>query len=103
MQIIEVLICSGLACTYNNSLKLKIAFENEIMKHGLQGLVKIQSTGCKGLCSGGPIVIIKPDNIIYHDLTEQDVPYIIQEHFIEGHPVNRLLFVPTDFGMEWSF
>jgi NADH:ubiquinone oxidoreductase subunit F (NADH-binding)/(2Fe-2S) ferredoxin len=65
--------------------------EQKIAEQGLSN-VKIDFTGCHGFCEQGPIAIIEPDDIFYTRLTVEDVDEIVQSHFIEGKPVERLFF-----------
>ncbi|MFA5761963.1 MAG: NADH-quinone oxidoreductase subunit F, partial [Dehalococcoidales bacterium] len=68
-----------------------ISLGTEIAEQGLSN-VKIDFTGCHGFCEQGPIAIIEPDDIFYTRLTVEDVDEIVQSHFIEGKPVERLFF-----------
>lgn len=45
------------------------------------------------LCEKGPIVKIIPDNTFYIRVTPEDVDEIITKHIINGHRVERLLYI----------
>ena len=45
-----------------------------------------------GPCSKGPIIKIVPDNIIYENLSINDVAKVVQDHLIGGKVVEELLF-----------
>jgi hypothetical protein len=34
------------------------------------------------------------EGIFYQLLTETDIPYLVEEHFLKGRPVSRLMFTP---------
>jgi (2Fe-2S) ferredoxin len=51
-------------------------------------------TGCLGFCRAGPIMVVYPEGIWYQPRTTEDIDEIVQSHFIEGQPVERLIIVP---------
>jgi len=90
----HLMLCAGTGCVSNNSFKIKEALEKEIKKHGLQDEILVVMTGCNGFCAVGPIMIVKPDGIFYQYLTEEDIPYLVEEHFLKGRPVQKLMYFP---------
>ncbi|MFA5629257.1 MAG: NADH-quinone oxidoreductase subunit NuoF [Dehalococcoidales bacterium] len=86
-----VYICEGTGCVSGKSSEIRKALEQKTAELGLTN-IKIDFTGCHGFCEQGPIAIIKPDDIFYTRLKVEDVDEIIQSHFIEDKPVERLLF-----------
>ncbi|MFA7217694.1 MAG: NADH-quinone oxidoreductase subunit NuoF [Dehalococcoidales bacterium] len=86
-----IFICEGTGCVSGKSHEIRLALEQKIAEQGLSN-VKIDFTGCHGFCEQGPIAIIEPDDIFYTRLTVEDVDEIVQSHFIEGKPVERLFF-----------
>ncbi|MBQ3791889.1 MAG: NAD(P)H-dependent oxidoreductase subunit E, partial [Clostridia bacterium] len=93
---IHALICGGTGCTSSNSQLVKEALEKEVEAKGLSEEVKVVQTGCFGLCSLGPIMIIYPEGTFYSKVTVEDVPEIVEEHFLKGRPVERLIYVEPD-------
>ncbi|MGQ9664086.1 MAG: NADH-quinone oxidoreductase subunit NuoF [bacterium] len=91
---LDLLICGGTGCVSNRSFIVKEALEKEIARRGLQGEVRVIATGCQGFCERGPIVIVQPDAIFYQRVTENDVPYLVEEHLIKGRPAKKLMYVP---------
>ncbi|HCC34257.1 MAG TPA: NADH-quinone oxidoreductase subunit F, partial [Ruminococcaceae bacterium] len=91
----QVLVCGGTGCTSGGSKKVLSAFENEIVKKGLEKEVKVVQTGCFGLCALGPIVIIYPEGSFYSMVKASDVSEIVEEHLLKGRIVKRLLFDET--------
>ncbi len=87
------MICGGTGCTASGSMKVKAALENELKAKGLDEEIKIVQTGCFGLCSVGPVMIVYPDGTFYSHVTEEDVPEIVEEHLLKGRPVTRLIHV----------
>jgi len=86
----HVLVCGGTGCTSGNS---KIIFDNFKSKLSERGVTDVQviMTGCFGLCSKGPIVVVYPDGAFYTHVKPDDVEDIVSQHLIGGVPVERLL------------
>lgn len=88
------MICAGTGCVANGSLKLKDALETEIIRRGLQNEVKIVLTGCNGFCAKGPVIVVYPEDIFYQMVKAEDVPHLVEEHFVKGRPVKKFLYTP---------
>ncbi len=85
-----ITICNGTTCINKNIRGLQNILEEQLVKHNLQDKVKINVSGCLGMCDKGPIIIVYPGYTIYGNLTEKDIPEIIQEHIIKNKPIARL-------------
>ncbi len=94
----DVLVCTGTGCVSNNAFKLRDALEAELKKHELQDEIRVITTGCNGFCANGPIAVVRPDGIFYQLLTQEDVPHLVEEHFVKGRPVEKLMYVPSRDG-----
>ena len=88
----HVLICGGTGCTSSNSLKIQEAMNTELAARGLENEVKVVLTGCFGLCALGPVMIVYPEGTFYSCVKPEDVPEIVEEHFLKGRPVERLVY-----------
>jgi NADH:ubiquinone oxidoreductase subunit F (NADH-binding)/(2Fe-2S) ferredoxin len=77
-------------------MKVKEAFEKELTKKGLQDEIEVVTTGCNGFCGVGPIMVVQPDGIFYQLLKTSDIPKLVEEHFIKGRPVTKLMYVPKE-------
>ncbi|MBE6576782.1 MAG: NADH-quinone oxidoreductase subunit NuoF [Ruminococcaceae bacterium] len=88
----HVLICGGTGCTSSNSLKIQEAMNAELIARGLEDEVKVVLTGCFGLCALGPVMIVYPEGTFYSCVKPEDVPEIVEEHFLKGRPVERLVY-----------
>lgn len=91
---IHLMLCAGTACVSTKSFKIKEVLEKELKKHGLDKEVSVVMTGCNGFCAVGPLMTVMPDGIFYHSLTEEDIPGLVEEHFLKGRPVQKLMFTP---------
>ena len=89
---IHALICGGTGCTSSGSAEIQEALHREIAAQGLEDEIKVVQTGCFGLCALGPIMIIYPEGVFYSKVTADDVPEIVEEHFLKGRPVERLIY-----------
>jgi NADH-quinone oxidoreductase subunit F len=90
----HIMLCAGTGCVSNKSLKIQEALEAELKKHNLQDEIRVVLTGCNGFCAQGPVMVVKPDDIFYQLLKVEDIPHLVEEHFLKGRPVQRLLYTP---------
>ena len=88
------LVCNGTGCVSNHAFDIQKVLEREIAKHGLENEVAIVATGCNGFCERGPIMVVQPENIFYQQLKEKDIPFLVEEHFLKGRPVQKLMYIP---------
>ncbi len=89
---LDVLICSGAACLSSHSAAVRDAISQEIKAHGLSDEVRIVETGCMGPCELGPVMLIYPDGAFYIRVKPEDAREIVEEHFLKGRPVRRLMW-----------
>ena len=88
----EILVCGGTGCTSSGSPKIREQLEELLKVRGIEDTVEVVMTGCFGLCALGPIMIIYPEGVFYSKVTADDVPEIVEEHFLKGRPVERLIY-----------
>ena len=96
----RVRICLGTGCTAKGAPKVLEAFRRAA--EPLEGelvAVETKCTGCHGFCERGPIVIVDPGNIFYHDVSEEDVAEIWSESVLGGRLVQRLLYIDQATGV----
>ena len=97
----HVFVCTGKSCSAVDSAEVKEAFERELKARGLQygkekkgrnpnGSVVLTECGSVGFCAIGPAVIVYPDGVWYAQVQPSDVPEIVEEHIVNGRPVERL-------------
>lgn len=87
----HVLVCGGMGCTSSNSDAIKKEFEVQLNKNKLDKEIKLVTTGCFGLCSEGPVVVVYPEGAMYTMVRPEDVKEIVEEHLLKGRVVKRLL------------
>ena len=93
---IELMICAGTGCVASGAFQIKKELERELEDRGLSGEIGIVTTGCNGFCGQGPLMVVVPDNIFYGWLTPKDIPNLVEEHFLKGRPVEKLMFTPSE-------
>jgi (2Fe-2S) ferredoxin len=78
-------------CYSKGSVDIVQKFMEVIEENDLSGDVMITNTGCFGICEKGPIAVVYPEGVWYGNLTEDDVETIVEQHFINGKPVQELV------------
>jgi (2Fe-2S) ferredoxin len=97
----HVFVCTGKSCSAVDSAEVKDAFERELKARGLQygkekkgcnpqGTVVLTECGSVGFCAIGAAVMVYPDGVWYAQVRASDVPEIVEEHIVNGRPVERL-------------
>lgn len=89
----HVMVCGGTGCHASDSPQIADLLEKEFDRRGLSDQVTVLQTGCFGFCEKGPILEIHPDNILYVEVSIDDVAEIVEEHFIQGRRIERLLYI----------
>jgi len=92
MKRLDVLVCSGAACVSSHSKDVRDAIAREVDQQGLTGEIRIVETGCMGPCELGPVLLVYPDGSFYIHVRPDDAAEIVEEHFLKGRPVQRLLW-----------
>lgn len=91
----QVLVCGGTGCQSSGSRKVLEALEDELKTQGIENEVLVVRTGCFGLCSLGPIMIVYPEGTFYAQATPEGVRRVVKEHLKEGNVCKDLLYKET--------
>ena len=97
----HVFVCTGKSCSARDSAEVLAAFEGELKQRGLlfgreakgknpRGSIVVTECASVGFCSIGPAVMVYPDGVWYAQVRSSDVREIIDEHLLQGRPVQRL-------------
>jgi (2Fe-2S) ferredoxin len=84
------------SCAAKRSLELQAYAKERCHKLGLKGRVRINKAGCLDECARGPAIVVygaedPPEGVWYTARTTADIDEIIDEHLVQGRPVQRLL------------
>jgi len=89
----QLMLCGGTGCHSTGSIAVKEAINNELKRHGLNEEVQVIETGCNGFCAVGPVMLVHPEGIFYQKLTLDEIPKLVEEHFLKGRPYKKLQYV----------
>ncbi|MAG13682.1 MAG: NADH-quinone oxidoreductase subunit F [Spirochaetales bacterium] len=91
-----VRVCAGAGCSAKDSTDLYGLISNTVKEDaastGSDESAEVISVGCHGLCAMGPIVVIQPDDVLYHGVQESDVEEIYRETIVGSRIIDRLLY-----------
>jgi NADH:ubiquinone oxidoreductase subunit F (NADH-binding)/(2Fe-2S) ferredoxin/Pyruvate/2-oxoacid:ferredoxin oxidoreductase delta subunit len=88
----HLMIGGGTASHASKSLPVKEAIEKEIQKRGISNRCKVFETGNDPFGTLAPAMVIYPEGIYYVHLTPEDTKDIVEQHLMEGKPVERLFY-----------
>ncbi|MCX7848198.1 MAG: NADH-quinone oxidoreductase subunit NuoF [bacterium] len=88
---LRVLICTGAVCEKKGASAVESALRARLGEFGLDDEVRILTSDCVGYCKQAPVMIVYPDDVMYVKVHPRDVHEIIEEHFLKGRPVRRLM------------
>ena len=84
----KIHLCAGAGCIASGALEVKEALEDALNKAHLQ--IPIVETGCLGPCALGPVIIIKPEDVLYEGVRPEDAEEIVHTHFKRKEVVKPL-------------
>jgi (2Fe-2S) ferredoxin len=88
------------SCGANHGKKLRSALKDAVKSAGLKHQVRINETSCLDQCEHGAVAVVYPDEVWYGFVHLKDVEEIVQEHLLNGRPVERLRLPQTCINME---
>jgi (2Fe-2S) ferredoxin len=89
----HLLACTGNHCNQKGAANVINRLRFELMRRKMNDRILLNTCGTIDLCDIGPNLVIYPDNIVYSNITEGDIPDIVS--FLAGGPVvERLLTGP---------
>jgi (2Fe-2S) ferredoxin len=97
----HVFVCTGKSCSAVGSAEVREAFDRELTARGLRfgtakkgrnpnGSVVLTECESVGFCAIGAAVMVYPVGVFYAQVRASDVPEIVEEHIVNGRPVERL-------------
>jgi (2Fe-2S) ferredoxin len=92
----HVLLCTGPSCCtpevgHAAWEKLKQCLKETGLASGPAACCRTK-VGCLRICCHGPTLVVYPEGTWYHGMTAERIPRLVQEHLIEGRPVEEWVF-----------
>jgi (2Fe-2S) ferredoxin len=92
----HVFLCTGPnCCTTEEGLaaweELKKLLKEKNLLTGERACYRTK-VGCLRICTHGPTMVVYPEGTWYHGMTRERIPRFVQEHLIEGRPIEEWIF-----------
>lgn len=95
---IHIFVCTNerknstrLSCGEQHGLLLIEKLKQTFAQYNIPGNIRIQRSGCLGICDFGPTIAIYPEGTFYVNVQLNDVEELVKTHFIEKKKLQRLL------------
>ncbi len=86
-------VCVAAGCVSSGSDKVLDALKEGVKERELGEVCLVKGVGCMGPCAGGPVVRVDDRDVMYQNVSPEDVPDILDH--LDTKPVERLQ-APTD-------
>ncbi len=90
-----VTLSYGRADREKGAEEIKRTLERQIANKGLAKRVRVVLAGSLGMDEHAPVMVINPGYLLYGDVTEEDIPEIVEQHLLYNRPVSRLVIQPN--------
>ena len=87
-------MCFGEGGVSSGAPELKERLVDELERRDLREDVAVLETEYDGSGADGPVMVVYPGGSFYQDVSPEDVPELVEEHFVKGQPVTRLMHEP---------
>ena len=77
-------MCYGASCISSDSEALYEVLTNLLKENGLENNIRVNQTGCMGMCDIGPMMVVNPGGILYCKLTKEKIQSIVKYHILGG-------------------
>jgi (2Fe-2S) ferredoxin len=92
----HVFLCTGPSCcTPEVGQAAWEALKQTWKDHGLASgpnACQRSKVGCLRICCQGPTMVVYPEGTWYHGMTADRMPHFVQQHLVEGRPVQEWVF-----------
>lgn len=85
----HVLVCVDPECLAKGAHDVVDALQDELVAQGLLDEIQVLETSRIGGCSNGPEMMVYPEGVHYVGMTADDVPFLVEEHFLKGRIVEK--------------
>jgi (2Fe-2S) ferredoxin len=79
------------------------ALKGQLKEHNLtsgENACYRTKVGCLRICCHGPTMVVYPEGTWYHGMTPEKMPQFVQQHLIEGKPVEEWVFARNPLSEE---
>jgi NADH:ubiquinone oxidoreductase subunit F (NADH-binding)/(2Fe-2S) ferredoxin/Pyruvate/2-oxoacid:ferredoxin oxidoreductase delta subunit len=87
----HILVCVDPECLNKGAHQVIDALNDELVATGLINEVQVLETSRIGGCANGPEMMVYPEGVHYAGLTTDDVPFLVEEHFLKGRIAKKFL------------
>ncbi len=85
----HVLVCVDPECLTKGAHEVVDALQDEFIAQGLNDEIQVLETSRIGACGNGPEMMVYPEGVHYVGMTPDDIPYLVEEHFLKGRVVEK--------------
>lgn len=93
----HILVCIDPECLAKGAHDIIDQLNDELVAQGLIDEVQVLETSRIGGCAHGPEMMVYPEGIHYSDLTVDDIPFLVEEHFLKGRVAQKFIFPEKEF------
>ncbi len=87
----HILVCVDPECLEKGAHQVMDALNDELVATGLINEVQVLETSRIGGCAQGPEMMVYPEGVHYAGLSRDDVPFLVEEHFLKGRVAKDFL------------
>ncbi len=92
----NVLVCMDPECARKGAREVMQALRDEIKQEGLEDEIQVLETSRIGGCDSGPELMVYPEGVHYSNLTVDDIPFLVSEHFLKGRKAEKFVTQLTE-------
>ncbi|MBI3168217.1 MAG: NADH-quinone oxidoreductase subunit NuoF [Chloroflexi bacterium] len=85
----HILVCVDPECLAKGAYDVVDAMQDELVAQGLIDEIQVLETSRIGGCSDGPEMMVYPEGVHYVGMNADDVPFLVEEHFLKGRIVEK--------------
>ena len=89
----HVLVCIDPECLKKGAHEVVDSLQDELVAQGLIDEIQVLETSRIGSCSNSPEMMVYPEGVHYVGLTPDDIPFIVEEHFLKGRIATKFVEV----------
>jgi (2Fe-2S) ferredoxin len=84
------------SCGQEGAEEVAGELKRRLYERGLKRIVRANKAGCLDQCAHGTVLVVYPEGVWYGGVTVDDLDELIEEHVLNGRPVERLRLADHD-------